>query len=152
MINKKYTALASVATLLVGITLSSPGIAADSKAQIEHRKAIMEGTAGHLSAIFSTLKDPGKFAENFQFHAESLAVLAEIAVDTFPEGSGEGKTKASPDIWKKPDEFQQAMDKFLDKTEALVAAAKTEDISTLAAAAKEVGGSCKGCHDDFKDE
>lgn len=152
MVRKSLPLWFSAAAFLTAVSSVPAVFAADSKDQIEHRKAIMEGAAGHLSAIFSTLKDPGKFADNYQFHADSLYTLAKISADTFPEGSDKGKTKASADIWAKPDEFKQAVDAFIDTTEGLSQAAKTDDIGALVAAAKEVGGSCKGCHDDFKED
>jgi cytochrome c556 len=39
---------------------------------------------------------------------------------------------------------------FSDRAPALVAAAKAKDIDAVNAAFKQLGGSCKNCHDTFR--
>ena len=150
MARKKWIPFISAITVCSALLSSQLALSADSQDQIKHRQAIMEGIGGHLSAIFSTLKTPDSFGENYLFHAESLSHLAKISVDTFPPESAKGKTKASEDIWSKPEEFKQAMDLMLERADGLVAAVNSGDTMALVDAAKKLGGSCKGCHDDFK--
>ncbi len=139
-----------IVSLAMASVVSISASAADVKSQIEHRQAIMEAIGGHFSAVFSTLKGPASEAANHQFHAETIARLAHMSRDVFPEGSDKGKTEAKADIWDKPDAFQEALDTFVTRADAFAAASKTGDRGELAKAAKNLGGSCKGCHDDFK--
>ena len=44
------------------------------------------------------------------------------------------------------------MDRFIDAAEGMALAAGTEDMSEIGPAIRVLGGSCKGCHDDFKAE
>lgn len=70
----------------------------------------------------------------------------------FPKGSGPeaGKTRALPEIWTKPTDFDAAAKLFEDRAPALVAAAKAKDVAAVKAAFREVGGACKNCHDNFR--
>lgn len=149
---KKLLPAALWVSVAAAATVSTTTLAADVKAQIKHREATMSAIAGHFTSIMSTVKDPGEFAQDYQFHAESIARLSRIAAKSFPEGSGEGKTDAKQEIWDNPEDFKKAMDTFQTRADAFAEASKGSDTRAFAMAAKELGGSCKGCHDDFKDD
>ncbi len=70
----------------------------------------------------------------------------------FPKGSGPeaGKTRALPDIWAKPAEFVAAQKMFSDRAPTLLAAVKSKDIDAVRSTFREVGASCKNCHDTFR--
>jgi cytochrome c556 len=70
----------------------------------------------------------------------------------FPKGTGPeaGKTRALPEIWSKPADFTGAQKMFSDRAPKLLAAVKSRDIDAVKGAFKEVGGSCKNCHDTFR--
>jgi cytochrome c556 len=53
-------------------------------------------------------------------------------------------------IWQKPAEFKAANDKFLAAVKGFQAAAATNDLAKMQAAAGALGGTCKGCHDTFR--
>jgi cytochrome c556 len=70
----------------------------------------------------------------------------------FAKGTGPeaGKTRALPEIWTKTADFDAAMKMFADRAPKLLAAVKAKDAAAVQAAFKEVGGSCKNCHDSFR--
>ena len=70
----------------------------------------------------------------------------------FPKGSGPeaGKTRALPEIWTKPADFTAAQKMFSDRAPTLLAAAKAKDIDAVRNAFRDVGASCKNCHDPFR--
>jgi cytochrome c556 len=70
----------------------------------------------------------------------------------FPHGTGPeaGKTRALPEIWKKPAEFLEAQKLLSDRAPKLLVAAQSKDLDAIKAAFKEVGGACKNCHDTFR--
>lgn len=70
----------------------------------------------------------------------------------FPKGSGPeaGKTRALPEVWTKPAEFVAAQKMFSDRAPTLSAAAKAKDVDAVRRAFREVGASCKNCHDTFR--
>lgn len=70
----------------------------------------------------------------------------------FPKGSGPeaGKTRALPEIWSKPNEFAAAAKLFEEQTPKLVAAVQSKNVDAVNAALRDLGGSCKNCHDKFR--
>ena len=69
--------------------------------------------------------------------AQVLATLAELMKKQKPE-------QGSAESWK------QQTEAYAAGLQKLAAAAKTEDLGATQAAAKAVGGSCKGCHKPHK--
>ena len=147
---KKITT--SLAVVLCSLLTTATVQAADNKAVIKHRQGVMEAIGGHFTAAYSSMGGMPAFNGNQVFHAESVARLAKIAVDVFPAGSGDGKTKAKSDVWDQPEDFKKAMDKFVTAADEFASASKSGDMAAYGAATKALGGSCKGCHDDFKDK
>jgi cytochrome c556 len=71
----------------------------------------------------------------------------------FPAGTSvdDGyKTEALPAIWQKPEEFKAAAQKLVDESAKLVSVAGGGDKAAAGAQAMAMGGSCKGCHDQFR--
>ncbi|MFT7130696.1 MAG: cytochrome c556 [Gammaproteobacteria bacterium] len=141
--------LVLTSTILISV-LASTTLFADTKAAIKHRQGIMEAIGGHFNASIGTLGGPAEFMPNHTFHAQSIADLAKIAPKVFAPGTGEGKTKAKESIWSKPDEFKEKMDDFVTNANALAVASNSSDMSAYVGAVKNLGKTCKGCHDDFK--
>lgn len=70
-----------------------------------------------------------------------------FAAGTGPEA---GKTRALPEIWKKPADFTAAQKLFSERAPKLLAAVKSKDAAGVQSAFKDVGGACKNCHDTFR--
>jgi cytochrome c556 len=70
----------------------------------------------------------------------------------FPAGTGPeaGKTRALPEIWSKPKEFEAAQKVFSEAAPKLLAAANANDVSAVKTQFGEVGKACKNCHDTFR--
>ncbi len=71
----------------------------------------------------------------------------------FPAGTSveDGyKTEALPAIWKKPEEFKAAAQKLVDESAKLASVASSGDKAAVGAQAMAMGGTCKGCHDQFR--
>lgn len=71
----------------------------------------------------------------------------------FPAGSGPesgARTKAKAEIWSKPNEFKAAQDTFARQADAFQNAVRGGNADTIRAAARSLGGTCKGCHDSFR--
>lgn len=71
----------------------------------------------------------------------------------FPAGTGPRpglKTLAKPEIWTKPAEFRAAKASFIRAADALQAAAASGNANAIRGAFRQVGGTCKGCHDPFR--
>jgi cytochrome c556 len=73
----------------------------------------------------------------------------------FPAGSGGTatlKSAAKPEIWSKPADFRTALNNFSTQANAFHAAVATGNADNIKAAFRSLGGTCKGCHDQFKVE
>ena len=87
-----------------------------------------------------------------QKNAETVNEASVNQQQWFPKGTGPeaGKTRALPEIWSKPADFEAAQKMFSDRAPKLLAAAKSKDVDAIKAAFRETGGACKNCHDTFR--
>lgn len=118
------------------------------KARHDHYRAL--GEANKVIRDLSRARNP-----DFAAIEKAAQQVVDATVDQgkwFPKGSGPeaGKTRALPEIWTKPAEFEAAQKMFADRAPALLTAAKAKDTSALQNALREVGASCKNCHDNFR--
>lgn len=109
-----------------------------------------------LGKAFKAVRDQmNASSPDFAALQKNAEVVNEASVDQqkwFPKGTGPeaGKTRALPEIWSKPADFEAAQKMLSDRAPKLLAAAKAKDIDGVKAAFKETGGACKNCHDAFR--
>lgn len=124
---------------------------ADAAGEIAYRQAVMEVVGGHMKSIGSILR--GKVhMEDLKFHTDGMRGVSAIVPNVFPAGSGEGKTESLPAIWEKPVEFKAAMDKYVKAANDLADVVDASDMKNLGASVQALGQSCKGCHEDFRED
>lgn len=73
----------------------------------------------------------------------------------FPRGTGPSaslKTGAKPEIWTQARQFKAAQDAFAAQAAALQRAAAGSNVDAIKAEARKLGGTCKGCHDSFRNQ
>lgn len=133
------------AALAVAAYAATPAEA--QKARHEHYEKLGE----HFKAV----RDNSRGDPNWAALETAAAQVVEASVDQqqwFAKGTGPeaGKTRALPEIWTKPADFEAAMKMFSDRAPKLLAAVKARDAAGVQAAFREVGGSCKNCHDNFR--
>jgi len=139
----KSIALTFLALLLSNATL------ADAEKDIDYRKGTMMVVGGHMKSMGTILK--GRMHQSdLKIHADGMRSISRVVPSLFPAGSGDGKTEALPAIWEKPAEFKMALDKFVAAANGMAEAVDSGEMSAIGPAIQKLGGSCKGCHDDFK--
>lgn len=135
------------------LALQGPAIAdSDIENITKYRHAVMDLLAGHMSALALIAQgkvDRGAFTES---HATAIASATSEIGALFPEGSGGGDTHALPAIWENPDEFAKAVSEAREAGAALGEAAGSGDPNALMPAFAAVGKTCKGCHEDYREE
>ena len=85
--------------------------------------------------------------------AATIAGFAPKVATWFPKGSGPDdgiRTHAKQTIWTKPEQFQQAAQRFVDESARFQALAQAGDIAAIRQGAKDLGAACKNCHDTFR--
>ena len=146
---RKLISLAVAGAVTLGISIHA---AADTTPEdaYDYRSAIMESMRGHIRAASMIARglvdDNGQLAN----HARAMAMNTEEFGDIFQEGSNIGDSEALPVIWEEPEEFAAAIAKVQEASAAFVAAAEGGDAETIGGAFRELGGSCRGCHDRFR--
>jgi cytochrome c556 len=109
-----------------------------------------------LGKAFKAVRDQmNAGSPDFAALEKNAEVVSQASVNQqqwFPKGTGPeaGKTRALPEIWSKPADFEAAQKMLSDRAPKLLAAVKTKDVDAVKAAFKETGGACKNCHDTFR--
>lgn len=84
--------------------------------------------------------------------AESLASLAKLSPMGWMKGGENIKdSETKPEAFTSP-KFQEGWTAFATETAKLAEVAKAGDAAAIKAQAGAVGKTCKGCHDDFKQD
>ncbi len=144
-----------IAVCVCSLTVSLgvlPGAVAETTAEDakDYRAAVMTTLRGHIGAasmhVRGLVDDHGFLAK----HAEGLANGAAELKHLFAAGSNVGESEALPVIWEEPEEFAKAIGKAEEATQAFSAAVDSGDREAIDAAFRDVGGSCRGCHDRFR--
>ncbi len=86
--------------------------------------------------------------------ATSMAGLAAKSSRWFPKGTGPdvGETGAKPEIWQNPEDFAAKRRAFQAAAGALDRAARMGNVATIKDSYAELGKTCKGCHDLYREE
>jgi len=144
-----YCALVVPAVLAGAVAAhSTEGMTAAQKARHEHYE--------ELGDAFKAVRDNSRGDSPDWAALEKAAnVVVEASIDQqrwFAPGTGPeaGKTRALPDIWKKPDDFTAAQKMLSDRAPKLLVAVKAKDAAGVQAAFKDLGGACKNCHETFR--
>lgn len=120
---------------------------------IKYRKAGMTVMAAHFGRVAGMANGKIPFdAKAVAENAEVAAYMSKLPFAGFVPGTDKGETKAKPEIWTEMDKFRGGATKMQDEMAKLNVAAKGGDMATIKAAAGEVGKTCKGCHDDFRNK
>ena len=110
--------------------------------------------ANHFSRVAGMAA--GRIPFDAKAAAENAAIanaLAALPFTAFGAGTDKGMpNRAAPEIWSKAAAFKTKGDEMVAAMAKLDAAAKTGSLDSIKAAVGGVGGTCKGCHDDFRAE
>lgn len=133
--------------LLASPLLASP--ADDARSRISNFR--------ELGASFKTVNDAIRTPEPqvmlVQIAARQIVNASRQMPGWFPTGSGPesgAKTKAKAEIWKQGAKFKQAQDAFSAQAIKFQQAAQSGNVTIMRAAARNLGMTCKGCHDSFR--
>lgn len=149
-----------VAAMVAAGVMAGAGVAVSGEAEdkaIKARQAVMQLYSFNLGKLGAMVKGDMEYdAAQAKLAADNLVKAASIGQDAmWPEGTAmedagmEGKTWAKKTAWT-------TYPAVVKKHEALqAAAAKMADaagggVDAIKAAIGGVGGSCKGCHEDFR--
>jgi cytochrome c556 len=149
---KKFACLALAAGCLAVGTASAQFQKPEDA--IKYRQSAFTVMAAHLGRIGAMAQGRAPFdAKVAADNAAIVSTMAKLPFAAFGEGTDKGMpNRAKPEIWKDAAKFKAAGDKMVAEIAKLETAAKAGNLDAIKAAMGGVGGSCKGCHDDFRAE
>lgn len=142
-----------IATALAGLVTSLPATAQWQKPEdaVKYRQSAMALQSNHMGRLFAMANGRVPFdAKLAAEQIEIVALLNRLQFAAFIDGSEKGNTNASHEVWTEKAKFAAAVAKSQDDVQKLVAAGKTGNQDQIKAATFAVGGSCKACHDAFR--
>jgi cytochrome c556 len=148
----RFMALA-VCAVGIGLVSVGSGWAADEPANlIKYRKNVMKSIGAHITNIAAVVKGEVSRTDHLTRDAAALAELTRDIPTLFPEGSGDGDTRALPDIWADWAKFEEAAKTTHERAQELAAVAEGGDVAAVGPALGALGKACGGCHKPFRKE
>ena len=115
---------------------------------IKERKNAFRDNSVALRAITKSIR--GKDFESIIKNARVIENWSIIMSEYFPNGSGQGDTNASKNIWLDFNSFKLKISENTAAARALIAAAEAENISDIKQLTNNLGSTCQSCHMKFK--
>jgi len=146
-----FKCLAATAACCTAL-LSLPAAAQFDKAEdaVKYRQSSLALIGHHFGHIVAMATGKAPFdAKAAQQDAAIIETLATLPWSAFGPGTEGGKTK--PGAWKEQEKFKELADNMVAQAPKLAAAAKTGNLDDLKAAFGPMGGTCKACHDPYKE-
>ena len=145
--------IAALALAAVAATLSAPAAAQFAKAEdaIKYRQGTLFVIGQHFGRLGAMAQGKIPFdAKAAQDNAEVVLNMSKLPWAGFGPGTEGGKAK--PAIWKEQAKYKEHADKFEAEAVKLAAAAKTGNLDNLKAAFGDAAGTCKACHDAYRNK
>jgi cytochrome c556 len=146
---------------LAALTLATAAVSLPAAAQfqkpedaVKYRQSAMFVMANHFGRIGAMANGRVPYdAAAATANAEIVATMSMLPFIGFVEGTaGTAKGGAKADIWTKRADFDAGAKKMQEEVAKLVAAAKTNNLDNLKTAFGAVGQTCKGCHDNYRNQ
>ncbi len=151
----KLSMVPAAAALLVCAALSFADDDFDPEPIIQGRQAGLRDIGAAFKGVSDELKAKTPSVASIQYHARHIEELAKQQQFWFPAGTGpesEIETQAKPEIWKSTAEFRKAQDAMTEQAGKLTRIAAGGDIAAIRTQWRELGKTCKSCHDQFREE
>jgi len=154
MKHKPSSSARYAAALLLGMsTLSISAHAQFAKPEdaIKYRKGALTVMGAHFSRVAAMAG--GRAPYDAKAAADNAAIaesMSKLPWAAFPDGSDKGETKAKPEIWSDKARFAEAAEKMQAEMTKLTVAARVGTLDALKPAVSSVAGTCKNCHDNFR--
>lgn len=146
--------LAALAFAAAAVSLPAAAQFQKPEDAVKYRQSSMFVMANHFGRIGAMVQGRVPYdAAVATANAEIVATMSKLPFIAYVEGTaGTTKGSASGAIWTKRAEFDAGAKKMQEEVAKLLAAAKTNSLDNVKAAFGEVGKSCKGCHDNFRNQ
>lgn len=130
----------------------NPNVAAET---IKNRQENFEQIGGAFKTIRDEVRGRNSNMEAIIESATTINALAKDLTNWFPAGTGAEagvETEALANIWKDQAGFAAAAQKLVEASEGLLTLTESGDASKVASGIPALGGSCKNCHDNYRED
>jgi cytochrome c556 len=144
---------ASLAVAALAATLAAPASAQFAKPEdaVKYRQSALFVLAQHFGRIGAMANGRAPYdAKAAVDNAEVVAEMAKLPWAGFGPGYDKVNSKAKPEVWSEQAKFKDHADKLVAESAKLLAAAKTNNLDNLKTAFGATAGTCKACHDNFR--
>ena len=150
--NKKLLSATLALALGVGYAASAYS-QAKPETLVKQRQSAMTLIGKYFGPLGGMLKGVVPFDANVVArNAGYLDSLAKMPWDGFAESTKGVKSAALPAAFSDGAKFKEAQDQFQTAVGALVTVSKSGDEARIKGAIGDVGKSCGGCHDNFREK
>lgn len=139
--------------LFLTAALASPSVAGSDSVigkRIVGYRAMGAALKGANDALRGGAASPAAIRQS----AATIQRISREQYHWFPAGSGQRagvKTAAKAEIWTNAASFRAAQDAFARQADAFQRTSQGGDVDLIRAQARRLGGTCKGCHDLFRE-
>lgn len=154
---KKLGSITTAAAAILSLSGATFAYAASPAivSMIKARQANFKEIGGDFKAVNDEIKSGSPNLASVRSAARDLSTRAAGQAKYFAKGSGPEsgeKTRALPAIWTDAAGFAQLNANFVKAAAALNAAAQSGDVGQLTAARSALGGTCKSCHEKYRQQ
>jgi len=121
----------------------------------EARALHMKDLGGSFKSVRDQLKTDEPNLTLVRIAAQEVQYASADLPSWFPAGTGPEigiEMQARPNVWTDAERFAQLAEEFRQAAGGLSSAAQGSDLVAMREGAGRVGGTCKGCHDDYRTE
>ncbi len=140
--------------LIMGAVAQGPTPQERAQATADTRQGLFKVVVNYFGPIVGMARGQIPFdAAVVEANANKINQLALMVPDLFSKDTSEFDldTEALPGIWENMDDFKAKAATLAERSASLAAAASDGKDAAIKAFG-QVGGSCKGCHDDFRQQ
>ena len=146
--------LALLAATSAVMLTSLPAAAQFAKAEdaVKYRKSAFQVMAAHFGRLGAMAQGKAPYdAAAAAANADLVVTISKLPFAGFVDGtSGTNKGEPKANVWSERAKFDAGAKKMQDEVVKLAAAAKTGKLDDLKTAFGAAAGTCKSCHDDFR--
>ena len=135
---------------VAGLVFASVAFGQDAASVIEYRQKVMGSIGNNMGSIGHIMKFKLPQSGNIAGHAANINTSAKMILAAFKQQLAEGKTDAKAAVWSDWAKFEKATQDLIDESAKLASVAQGGDMAAIGGQMKKVGGTCKGCHEDFR--
>ncbi|AIW20841.1 cytochrome c [Vibrio coralliilyticus] len=137
--------------ILIGLAVVLPltAIAQDFSQQITERQNAFEDIESTSKLVNKTLNGRDTDWSKLENQSQKLANHSQTLLTLFPQGS-HIDSKAKPEIWSKPDKFNQLLTQMDQGFQDLYQASQNKDIKMAESGLESAQDTCRSCHRSYR--